>query len=94
MESAGCRYSVVIPCYRSGRSLPELVNRLDLVLRQEAPELDYEILLVHDASPDETWGSSGSWPKSFLECAASTCCITSGSIERRCVAWRKHEAGC
>jgi polyisoprenyl-phosphate glycosyltransferase len=56
MESAGCRYSVVIPCYRSGRSLPELVNRLDLVLRQEAPELDYEILLVHDASPDETWG--------------------------------------
>lgn len=55
MESTDCRYSVIIPCYRSSRSLRELISRLDMVLRQEAPQLDYEILLVHDASPDDTW---------------------------------------
>ena len=45
--------SIVVPCYRSERSLPELVERL---LRVSA-ELgrDFEIILVDDRSPDGTW---------------------------------------
>ena len=48
-----CDISVVIPVYRSGECLPEL-------LRQLCPELDgmhrsYEIIFVDDGSPDKTW---------------------------------------
>jgi len=47
------RFSVVIPCYRSGSWLEELVRRVDQVLVARGEE--YEILLINDASPDETW---------------------------------------
>jgi len=48
-----CDISVVIPVYRSGECLPEL-------LRQLCQELDgtgrsYEVILVDDGSPDGTW---------------------------------------
>jgi glycosyltransferase involved in cell wall biosynthesis len=45
--------SVVIPAYRSAASLPDLVNHLMRELPSITPE--HEILLVNDASPDETW---------------------------------------
>lgn len=45
--------SIVIPCYRSEKSLPELVERLmrvgTVIVR------DIEIILVDDRSPDGTW---------------------------------------
>jgi glycosyltransferase involved in cell wall biosynthesis len=47
------KLSVVIPCYRSRDTLPELVDRLHAVL-SEAVE-DYEIILVVDGSPDDTY---------------------------------------
>lgn len=45
--------SVVVPCYRSARTLPSLVDRLAAVL----PEVTagYEVVLVVDGSPDRTW---------------------------------------
>ncbi|MBO9523803.1 MAG: glycosyltransferase family 2 protein [Nocardioidaceae bacterium] len=45
--------SVVIPCYRSAQTLPRLVERLVPVLtaRGEA----FEVILVVDGSPDDTW---------------------------------------
>jgi len=45
--------SVVVPCYKSGLTLPELVARL----RVELPKLAdrYEIILVVDGSPDDTY---------------------------------------
>jgi len=45
--------SIVVPCYRSEKSLPELVERLLRV----GVELnrDFEIILVDDQSPDGTW---------------------------------------
>jgi dolichol-phosphate mannosyltransferase/undecaprenyl-phosphate 4-deoxy-4-formamido-L-arabinose transferase len=46
------RYSVVVPCYRSAATIGDLVNRIDRVLSRRGP---YEIILVHDASPDDTW---------------------------------------
>jgi undecaprenyl-phosphate 4-deoxy-4-formamido-L-arabinose transferase len=51
MEVAGL--SVVVPVYRSEGSLPELVDRLHLVL--EARGAPFEILLVNDGSPDGSW---------------------------------------
>jgi glycosyltransferase involved in cell wall biosynthesis len=45
--------SVVIPAYRSASILPELVARLDAAIRALAPE--YEIILVCDGSPDDSW---------------------------------------
>lgn len=48
-----CQYSVVIPCYRSAETLAELVQRLRPVM--ESLGKPYEVLLVNDASPDDTW---------------------------------------
>ncbi|GAA4195785.1 glycosyltransferase family 2 protein [Microbispora amethystogenes] len=45
--------SVVIPCYRSARTLPALVERLLAVL-PTAADL-FEVVLVVDGSPDDTW---------------------------------------
>lgn len=45
--------SVVIPCYRSARTLPQLVARLLPVLRDVSPP--HEVILVVDGSPDDTW---------------------------------------
>src|SRR5579862_156906 len=45
--------SVVIPVYRSETILPELVRRLEPVLR--APAENFELVLVNDCSPDRSW---------------------------------------
>lgn len=45
--------SVVVPAYRSKASLPALIARLDAVLDQ--PGQDYEIVVIDDCSPDDTW---------------------------------------
>lgn len=45
--------SVVIPCYNSAGSLEELVARLAEVLPACAER--YEVILVNDDSPDDTW---------------------------------------
>lgn len=46
-------YSVVIPVYRGQETLPALVERLERVLAGLGGE--YEILLVNDGSPDQSW---------------------------------------
>lgn len=43
--------SVVVPTYNEAESLPILLDRLDLALA----ELDYEVVVVDDDSPDGTW---------------------------------------
>uniref|UniRef100_UPI003978469B glycosyltransferase n=1 Tax=Salmonella sp. SAL4435 TaxID=3159890 RepID=UPI003978469B len=48
--------SVVIPCYRSARTLPSLVARLMPVLRRMTPL--HEVILVVDGSPDDTWATA------------------------------------
>jgi undecaprenyl-phosphate 4-deoxy-4-formamido-L-arabinose transferase len=45
--------SVVIPVYRSETILPELVRRLEPVLTAVAD--DFELVLVNDCSPDQSW---------------------------------------
>lgn len=45
--------SVVVPVYRGGLTLDELVERLGKVLPQIAES--YEVILVDDGSPDDSW---------------------------------------
>jgi len=45
--------SVVIPVYRSEKILDQLIERLALVLPNIAQA--YEVVLVNDGSPDDTW---------------------------------------
>ena len=45
--------SVVIPVYKSQATLPELLERLDKVLSGLSE--NYEIILVNDDSPDQSW---------------------------------------
>jgi len=45
--------SVVIPVYNSESILPELINRLEKSLQDEAQE--FEIILVNDGSLDKSW---------------------------------------
>ena len=45
--------SVVIPVYKSEATLPELVERLDKVLSGLSDH--YEMILVNDDSPDQSW---------------------------------------
>jgi glycosyltransferase involved in cell wall biosynthesis len=45
--------SVVVPCYRSARTLPSLIGRLATALSVAA--IGYEVVLVVDGSPDDTW---------------------------------------
>lgn len=49
--------SVVVPCYRSAATLPELVARIDKsmsALIAEGAVADWELVLVVDGSPDDT----------------------------------------
>jgi len=53
MQKPGSKISVVIPVYRSEQSLRILVSRLIRVFQETGREC--EIVLVDDASPDNTW---------------------------------------
>ena len=48
------KLSFVIPCYRSERTLPAVVAELKRTMAQR-PEVDYEIILTEDGSPDGVW---------------------------------------
>jgi undecaprenyl-phosphate 4-deoxy-4-formamido-L-arabinose transferase len=49
--------SVVVPCYRSAATLPALVARLASTM--PAVAASYEVILVVDGSPDDTWEVAG-----------------------------------
>jgi glycosyltransferase involved in cell wall biosynthesis len=68
--------SVVIPVYRSEHMLDTLIERLGKTLPVIADS--YEVLLVNDGSPDNSWGSierlaqSHRWVRNLIAgCAAS-----------------------
>lgn len=46
--------SFVIPCYRSENTLETVINEIEETMNGNA-DLDYEIILVNDGSPDNTW---------------------------------------
>ncbi|MGH9504284.1 MAG: glycosyltransferase family 2 protein [Terriglobales bacterium] len=53
IDSRPSGLSAVVPVYRSEAILPELVLRLETVLRGITS--DYELVLVNDSSPDRSW---------------------------------------
>ncbi len=53
--------SIVVPVYKSAGILPELVNRLS----QALTEINHEIILTDDCSPDESWKVIKSLSKEF-----------------------------
>ena len=53
MESKAPSLSVVIPVYNSARILTDLIERLEPTLREHSS--DFEVILVDDASRDESW---------------------------------------
>lgn len=59
------KISVVIPVYRSEKTLPILLPRLMNVL--EGLRRPYEIILVDDASPDQSWQVLKSFKKAHPE---------------------------
>lgn len=46
--------SFVVPCYRSAKTLPGLVEEIARAVENDG-RWDYEVLLVNDNPPDETW---------------------------------------
>ena len=49
------RISFVIPCYRSALTIEKVVKEIEDTMPY-LPEYDYEIILVNDSSPDDTYG--------------------------------------
>ena len=54
-QSCTIDLSIVIPCYRSAPWLGELVERIIATMRPTL--LRFEVILVNDASPDDTWNA-------------------------------------
>lgn len=50
-----CRLSIVVPVYCSASILPELVEQIDAAMFKEGLADRFELLLVNDASPDNSW---------------------------------------
>ena len=46
--------SIAIPCYKSSKTISEVVKNIDTVFKLH-PEHDYEVILVNDGSPDNTF---------------------------------------
>jgi len=51
MKAATCTLSVILPTYNEAQNIPLLTKRLEAALA----DIDYEIIVVDDNSPDRTW---------------------------------------
>jgi len=51
----GCALSIVVPVYRSAPILPELVAQIGAEMEREGLAGRFELLLVNDCSPDNSW---------------------------------------
>ena len=49
------KLSVVIPCYQSASMIDDVVRRVRATVQQRYHDQEYEIILVNDASPDNTF---------------------------------------
>jgi undecaprenyl-phosphate 4-deoxy-4-formamido-L-arabinose transferase len=53
--SSSCTLSIVIPVYRSAQILPKLVEQIRTEMREEGLAERFELILVNDCSPDNSW---------------------------------------
>lgn len=49
------KLSIIIPVYRSAAILPKLVEEIQLEMAREELLDDFELLLINDSSPDNSW---------------------------------------
>ena len=49
------KFSFVIPCYRSEKTITAVVEEIKSEMAAKRPGDDYEIVLVNDCSPDNVW---------------------------------------
>jgi len=57
MPDAKPEVSIVVPVYRSERILPEFVQQVGTAMDQAQMNGRFELILVSDASPDNSWGA-------------------------------------
>ncbi|MFZ5523403.1 MAG: glycosyltransferase family 2 protein [Pseudomonadota bacterium] len=50
-----CRLSIVVPVYCSATILPQLVKQISAEMENEQLSDNFELILVNDASPDDSW---------------------------------------
>lgn len=55
-DKRSCQLSIVIPVYRSELILPRLVEQVSEQMREAGLAENFELILVNDASPDNSWG--------------------------------------
>ena len=75
--------SIVVPCYRSGDWLGELAEQVSAAL--EPSGLRFELVLVNDASGDETWNVIRRLPVDSTLSGVSICFSIRVSTGRQCV---------
>jgi glycosyltransferase involved in cell wall biosynthesis len=85
------KYAVVIPVYKAGKTLPELIQNTVTAMNLLAKP--YEIIMVDDGSPDDSWqvmkGLKEKYPlvkimklsENFGQLAATTCGIDNASSD-------------
>ncbi|MBI3481172.1 MAG: glycosyltransferase family 2 protein [Nitrosomonadales bacterium] len=55
LTDPACTLSIVVPVYRSAQILPKLVEQIQAEMLKEGLIDKFELLLVNDASPDNSW---------------------------------------
>lgn len=55
LGDSGCTLSIVVPVYRSAQILPQLVDQIHAEMCKNGLGDNFELLLVNDASPDNSW---------------------------------------
>lgn len=54
-DRAPCKLSIVVPVYRSATILPQLLAQVLAEMQREGLAENFELILVNDASPDNSW---------------------------------------
>src|SRR5512135_1596553 len=54
-DKPDCTLSIVVPVYRSAAILPQLATLIHTEMREEGLAEHFELLLVNDCSPDNSW---------------------------------------
>lgn len=54
-STPACELSIIVPVYRSEPILPKLVEQIHAEMEKEGLSDDFELVLVNDCSPDNSW---------------------------------------
>ena len=59
------KISFVIPCYRSEHMIGRVVEEINTTM-EKLHQYTYEVVLINDCSPDNTFGAIKAWQGSTL----------------------------